>query len=369
MNIRLAGSEDRSAFYALWQQNFGTDSPSFVDWFFSARFVPEYSVLAEEGGRAVACAHGMPLHIGLRDKIVPAVMLAGVATHEDFRGKGLMHQIMSLFMRVMHDRGIPLVAHTPARLPTFFSIGHYPVNDTQYAIFEANGERASASFCRIVDPAEHYGALFQCYDRSSRRYSGMIRRSFADFVLKCADYGSTGSKCAVARGASGIEGYYFFESDECGNRNAMECVADNDAVFSTLLRDFSHRTRGQSARFRLPPDVAASCPGARFECAPKSVVGVANVAALLKPLGLSGHSVEVLDPFVPENAGRYRLDGEKTDAQAEISLSAGRLAQWALGYKSVGQLVESGDATLFAPDVSAAMDVLSPLPCYVIDEY
>ena len=40
MNIRLLREEDREQAKALWQNTFD-DAPSFVDWFFENRYLPQ----------------------------------------------------------------------------------------------------------------------------------------------------------------------------------------------------------------------------------------------------------------------------------------------------------------------------------------
>lgn len=369
---RLAKWEDTAALKALWALCF-EDTKDFIDWFFSARFAPAYSVVYEQDGKIAACAHSLPVHIRIRGQILPAVLLCGVATHPDYRRRGLSRAVLKLLMHTLRSRGVVLVVHRPARLETYFSIGHYPVADFRYLSLPAPAENAVQTLsdpCTQLDLRADISGLYTCYDACSKGYSLMLSRSYADFALKMADYRSTGAKCA-ALVQDGVTRAYcvYFEDEE---RLYGEEFAALDKEACALLYS-GMRARAAKAhkalKIRMASNVSIQDAQAAFETLPRCVLGLCNAAALLKTLGLSGGAIEVTDGIVPENAGVYDLRGEKSGAPAQLRIEAGRLLQWASGYRSMREIVDEGNATVLDASILERMDAIGKQACYIVDEY
>ena len=86
--FQMASPQDRAELKDLWQLCFQESQP-FLDWFFTDRFLPAYCPIYREDGVIQAALHGLPAHMRVRDRIAPCVIIAGVATHPDFRGRGV----------------------------------------------------------------------------------------------------------------------------------------------------------------------------------------------------------------------------------------------------------------------------------------
>ncbi|MEA5059575.1 MAG: GNAT family N-acetyltransferase [Candidatus Pelethousia sp.] len=371
--LRMATMADRETLKALWQLCF-QEEPAFLDWFFNNRFLPDYCPVWEEDGKIAAALHSLPVYISLRDVILPCAIVAGVATHPDCRGRGLMHQLFAFFMGRLQNDGVPLIAHRPVNLEIYHSVGHFPACDSRYIDLSPTMPRPATDDCVQWAIARHEVALYRCYACFAKRYSGMVQRSYADFVLKCRDYLSSGAKCIAALDKAGnVEGYCIYFDNAYEKDNTLlgeECVALSPSAYERLYTALARRSIGRPLNLRLAPDAGLTPPGARVSVLPRGVLGVTDVAALLSAMGLPNEgAIEVIDPLLPANRGVFSLAGKPTSARPQLRISAGRLAQWAVGYRSMGQIVKMMQAAAPDPSIVARMDKLGTRPCFMIDEY
>ncbi len=366
---RTALQRDEAELWALWAMMFASDSPpSFIDWFFKNRFVRDYSIVCEEDGKVVACVHSLPCHMYLRGRILRAAILCGVATHPDYRGRGIMRRLLHLLEEKLRDRGVSLIIHRPENLAVYVSAGHFPVSDFKYLSYNQTPSAANRSACEEVKIADMLSPLYTCYAQYAQRYSMMIARSYADFSLKCADYLSCDAKCIVRSENGVIRGYsIFFENEE--SIFGEEFVADGEETYAALFAGMQHRAAGKKLSLRMASDVALAPDGAECAILPRAVLGACDVSPVLASLGLCGGCIEIVDPFLKENEGIYDLSGKRINAQPQLRIESGRLLQWAAGYRSLSELAAEGNAQILDPQIVGKMDALGKCPCYVIDEY
>lgn len=373
--FQMASLQDRAELKDLWQLCFQESQP-FLDWFFTDRFLPAYCPIYREDGVIQAALHGLPAHMRVRDRIAPCVIIAGVATHPDFRGRGLMRGLLGYYLPYLGRAGIPLATHRPVTLRTYASAGHFPVSDSRYLSLAPDAPRPAEDPCQQVPLLERASELYGCYQRFALGYSCILSRSYADFFLKCKDYLASDAKCILTRDAQGqVEGYcvYFDSPGEGAEPPSLygeECVALSPEAYARLWASLATRSQGKALKVRMAPN-APLCPaGAQWETLPRSVWGVTNVSSLLALLGLPGEGVlEVEDPLVASNRGLYTLCGQPAQGKPQLVIPAGRLAQWASGYRTMAQLVAEGQAQALDPAIVPILDAGPRLPCFTIDEY
>ena len=371
--LRTANMADKEALKELWKLCFDEDQ-GFLDWFFENRFLPDYCPVFEEGGEIVAALHSLPVYISLRDSILPCAIVAGVATHPSFRGRGLMHKLFAFYMNRLRADGIPLIAHRPVNLEVYRSAGHLPACDSRYVSLTASDPRPAADDCLEWNIPNHYAQLYRCYNRFAQRYSGMVQRSYADMVLKSGDYIASGAKCVVALDEEGgVDGYcIYFEpkGNEKGTLVGEECIGLSLASYGRLYNALARRSIGHPLSIRLAPDSGLAPAGAEINVLPRGVLGVTDVSVLLNSLGLPDDgAIEVIDPLIEANRGVFTLAGKPTNSLPQLRISSGHLAQWAVGYRSMAQIVKTAGATAPDPSIVARLDKLGIRPCFIVDEY
>lgn len=369
LEVRTAVLSDKESYRELWRICFG-DSERFMDWFFSERFFPEYSSCLLEDGAMMSALQSYPLHVRIRNRILPASMLTGVSTHPERSGRGYMKQIFLHHMQRVRSFHIPIVIHTPAHLTTFFSRGHFPATDTLHLTLENARYGALLEGISRQDLYHDLGPLQVCYQKATARYSGCVSRTAADFAYKMRDYASDGALCLVRRAGADILGYcVYYVMDE--SVHAEECFASDEETLTMLLNALSFEAAGRELHVKLPPDSPARLNGATLEVRPQGVMGIADVSAALNAIiGDSSYVFEVIDSTVPENAGIWDGMGEKTHCTPQIRLEAGRLGQFLCGYRSIAELAESQEAEILDPKIACALDRAFPKEiCFITDEY
>lgn len=368
-DVRIAQPQDRDEFRNLWRICFG-DSEAFMDWFFSERYFPEFSVCLLEDGTIMSALQSYPLHVRIRDHILPASMLAGVSTHPEREGRGYMKQIFLRYMQRVRELSIPIVIHTPAHIPTFHTRGHLPVSETLHL----NLEHAQAkTMPGEISPHSLYtdlAPLQVCYLQSTAKYSGCISRTMADFAFKLRDYASDGAKCLVRMCGDVALGYcvYYITPERL---HAEECFAKDGETLALLLQALCHEAKGRKLHVKLPPDAKADLPGADLSTRQQGVMGIADVSQTLRILvGDASFVFEIIDNTVPGNTGIWDGAGKPSDRKPQIRLESGRLGQFLCGYRSLRALDQDQQATILDKNAARELDTAFPEKiCFITDEY
>lgn len=376
--FRHAHYGDRDELYAIWRYCFG-DSEAFTGWFFSERFLPEYCAVWEDDGRLVCAAHSLPVHLRVRGTILPAAVIAGVATLPEYRGRGIMRAMLTEQLLYLRNAGLPIVIYRPVDFAIYRSLQHYPVADKTFLTLPSSAprpRRVPGVGVWIIDAAGSLDALYSVYMRVSARYSACIARSYADFAFKYRDYASDGICCAAACRDGSIAGYCFY-SDDPDAVEGVEIFADDAEAYSALISCVASEAGSRDMTLALPPDVCAEGEanslvpeGASVKTVPRTAAGVTDVPALLRATGQRGYAIEVHDNVLRENTGIYDISGARTENPARIKLDAGRLSQLVFGYVTASELAARGEASVSDPDAAAELDALLPRQtCYCSDEY
>jgi predicted acetyltransferase len=365
-NIRVANMGDRDTFRELWDICFG-DSKRFTDWFFTERYVPEYSVCLVEGGRICSAMQSYPIHLNVRGRLFPAVVLAGVSTRPECEGRGFMSRGLKFFMQHIRALQIPFVAHTPARLTTFFSRGHYPVSETAHIELKEDRCPDLPGVLCAHGMYEDLAALQICYQDVMRRYSGGVSRALADFAYKCRDYAADGAQCLAWIQDGAARGYAIYYAGQT-HVHAEEVIARDEEALRILIDGLRNQAAGRELHIKLPPDAQTDFP---VQVRPQGVMGAADIGSLLKQiLNDPAFVFEIVDRTVPQNEGVFDGCGRTTDRKPMFTLEAGRLTQQLIGYRSMREMIDAGDAKADDEQAVAALDAALPKQkCFIVDEY
>jgi len=371
MEIGWALPQEKKELSELWFACFGDDE-TFRGWFFANRFWPEYCLVARQQGQIIGAVYGLPTRLWVRQKVVSAVIIGGVSTHPDHRGRGVMRRLFTEFMQEMHRRQVPLTFLHPVREDLYFSLEHYTCSDRGFLTLHAEAARPARPTGVIpLEFDQRLEELQTCYQQYIAPYSGPVWRDTAAQRFKADDYRAGGAKLlAAVDGQNNIEGYCYYFKDE---KSVMgeECVALKDDAYLRLTQALAHLAEGLELTVKLPPDHLPRLEGSIAETKPWGCMGVAHLPTLLQTLGCGeDFAIEVADPIVPGNSGTFDLNGTPTEKAPQVSLSAGHLAQWLCGYRSLAQLAAEGNAAIHHAAAAAQLDLLlPPQNCLCSEEY
>lgn len=370
-HIRRAQWNDKKYFEYLWKTCF-SDSQQFINWFFSHRFLPSYSVCMEEENEICSCMQAYPMHIAVRGNLVRSVMLCGVCTHPKYRKKGYMKELFSYMMHSLYDEDIVLAVHTPAVLNSYYFFGHYPVSTACYLTSDRIPFFQKPNCIFDVDiHSGDFHKVYQCYHQLSQCYSGFVSRTSADFHMKWSDYAVDGGKCIAYFSENIIKGYCFYYKTNT-LLQAVEVLADSTDSMYRLLEGFFSYGTGLKLSVKLPPDFNHISFGfTKNRATPKGVAGGIHIAKLLKTVSsVDGFAIQVVDPIIPGNNGIFDLRGNKTQQKPDISIHAGHLTQILIGYITLDEAIKEGYVQVFHPAQAKKINLLFPKEnCYIVDEY
>jgi predicted acetyltransferase len=132
--------------------------------------------VAFDGDRAIACAAEFRFLQWFAGRTLPMSGLFGVATLPEYRGGGVMREVVSALMREAYDRGTPLTALYPAVLGPYRSLG-YEIGGTYHehrlALDAIPAGIGDLSAVREYAP-EDLPALRACWSRAMRDTTGTI---------------------------------------------------------------------------------------------------------------------------------------------------------------------------------------------------
>ncbi|MGN0791912.1 MAG: GNAT family N-acetyltransferase [Christensenellales bacterium] len=363
--FRTAKTDDMPYLRTLWQQCFG-DSDAFCDWFFSERWLPELSTVAEEDGQILSAVHGWPYTLRIRNNAIPSIIMCGVATHPAARGKGLMGGCLSLFMQSARAQGFLALFQKPVDFEIYRRYLHFPAADA--AILTAKNEAVFTpvenmldSLCSDVFAEE----LLSIYQKNTAGYSACVIRSIEDMGLKLRDYAADGGRLLryAPNGYTAAYAAYYITDDQL----LVPEIMGNDAHAALLMEHLAAMAQGRKLTiktFRGPvPD------GFTAEISPWGAMAALNAPALMREVcGFDDISVEITDPIIPENNGIFTFSGAVAPS-AHIKLDAGRLTQLLVGYQDILSLIKSGYAEVLSPEALLLGERLPALPCFTVEEY
>ncbi|MHB8963257.1 MAG: GNAT family N-acetyltransferase [Saccharofermentanales bacterium] len=370
---REGDEEDKNGFIRLWEICFD-DTPEFVDFFFSSRYFPEYSVCIIHDGRLVAAMQSMPLQLMIRKVPVDAAIVAGVCTHPDFRSRGLMRKMFGHYLFEMRRRGIIAVTYHPVDFSIYSSLGHLPATRTRFYRYDAPQPVANIRFSMDVFdlrdlPEDMTRSAFGLYQKKAPDYSGIVARTYEDFALKMKDYAASDAKMVFAQDDSGYTGYcvYYVSKSEI---HGEELIALTDDARLVLLDRLISLASRRKLTVKLPP---AHGDG---PLVPQNVIGVTDLQLFLKALSLerfvngsvmSDFVIEVSDPIFKENCRPFDLHGEVSAKRPLAKVDIGHYIQFLCGYISADELLEIADA--YSCLVVSIDKAMGKELCYIVDEY
>ena len=328
--------------------------------------------VAFDGDRAVACAAEFRFLQWFAGRTLPMSALFGVATLPEYRGGGVMREVVSTLMREARDRGVPVTALYPAVLGPYRSLG-YEIAGTytehRLALDAIPAGIGDASAVREYTP-EDLPAVRECWSRAMRDATGTIEpdgdgwwvhRTFnpqMDPTLRAV--------VVPAAGGDGIEAFASFTrtstEGELGVAFGLECqpmAAVTERGLRSLLAYFrGYRGLGRWVEWVGAPNDAVTMLIPEYAVLPQWrypwMLRLLRVDEALRdrgwPAGASAEAVfAVDDPMFPANVGPWRLSvagGEATVERAETGtlkpLAIGALSAMFSGYLRPHDAVRAG---------------------------
>jgi predicted acetyltransferase len=349
------------------------------------------SIAAFDGDLMVGTAGAYSFRLTVPGGAVDAAGVSNVSVLPSHRRRGILTAMMIDVMADARQRGETiaiLFASEPGiygrfgfGLATWHQRLRVGRGDGQLSVGPVAG--AAPPRLRLSAPASVRADLLKVYDTALADRPGMLARNDSWWDVQLAEPppnrdGMSPLRCLVAEDDSGPRGYALYRTQPSwsdgipdGVIAVSELIALDPAATAALWADLLARDLvGEVVARRRPVDD----PLLAMLADPRRALPVVSDALWVRLLDLPAALVrrryagsvdivlDVLDPVLPENAGRWRLmadEGgaqcERTTADADLVLPAHVLGAGYLGGASFGQLAAAGQAGELTPGALARL--------------
>ena len=226
MNLRSMRPTDRDGAAALWLLTFG-DSEAFTDWYFRERFDPVHSFAAFDGEALIAMTLGRGTKIVAEGKTHDALLISGVATRPEFRGRGLMHRLVRMQTEHAKNAGFACCYLHPVSESLYAALGFETGTDALLIASDADRTHEPLTLREGWD----LSAMRTVYDALLYTHDGMQLRDEAEWNALKSDYAADGFCSMIAEGEDHLAGYLCCLYDG----TVAELFAHTAPVYAALL--------------------------------------------------------------------------------------------------------------------------------------
>jgi hypothetical protein len=285
-------------------------------------FETTVSLVAEEGGEALAAVAAFPMRQNVRGLVQGMAGVASVSSHPSARRRGLVRELMWRLLRQMREKGCAVSALYPFR-PSFYArFGYVGVPRRRTATFAPEG---LGHLMRADLPGEvvrlPMSEAFEEYDALTRLLVTR-RHGFAVFdEVRTAEFRDEKCWVAVARVDGEVVGAVRYTIDDYGADLVATDLLTTGALGRALLLQFFARHVDQVARVvvTISTDEVPELWGTDISVVTESRVGLPRQGAPMvrvldmeslagTPVGLGAVTVEIPeDEFI---GGVWRLESD-----------------------------------------------------------
>lgn len=244
MIIRRLTDADRPQAEAMWRDIF-EESPAFAAYYFDKRFRPEHAFGAFDGEKLAAMTHGRPTEILIGGVARSALLVAGVSTLPEYRGQGLMHQLMTLLIEHAKDSDFSCCYLHPVAESLYASLGFQ--NGADALIVHSDEVHAHETY--VLSKQFHADDMLFVYQELQKTHDGMELRDEAEFLTVFQDYAIDGAKVLIAHENDRPIGYIIF----CTDGMVFELMALHTSAYAFLLTEAAKRA-GKEIKAIVPTD-------------------------------------------------------------------------------------------------------------------
>lgn len=379
IQLRPGSAEDFPAICDLLGTVFHEDYSGDLREWEAGIFEADRSLVADDAGRVVGHTLAFTRDITVPGAVVPAAHVSGVGVLPTHRRRGLLTRMMHRQLRAIADAGRePIAALWATETSIYPRFGYGPaasrlfLNVMNREVSLPAPPAEPAGRLRMVDPVAGLADLADVYERLRPERIGWSNRDerWWKYILTDLDVlrdGATKLYAVIHDGPDGPTGYALWRVKQGWNNHGPNCevivrevVAADPETYQALWRFLFGIDLARSVTVRL---AAVDEPLLYLVDEPRrlgpTLVDALFVRLIDVPRALAARRyattvdvvVEVTDPILAENTGRFRLTGgpdgascTRTGDPADVVCSVTELGAAYLGATSFTALVAAGRA-------------------------
>jgi predicted acetyltransferase len=389
LRLRQATAADHDAIVDLLDYVFHHDSDEEARAADLKTFEPERSLVVEDAGSVVGHTNVLTRDLSVPGAVIPAAHVTGVGVAPTHRRRGMLNALMHRQLTDVAEAGREPIAVLWASETTIYPrYGYGPAAGAMSlkAMTRELRIRPDAPGgdlrLRLVEAKKATDEIAPIYDRVRESRPGWSSRPGKWWEFRMADLtewrgGATSLRAVICDGLDGPLGYALWRTkdqwDEYGPDGQVrvsEIVADDPGAYAALWRflfgiDLARGLTFDFCAVDEPLFFLVDEPrrlGRKYEEALwVRVVDVPAALAARRYLTAVDVVLEVSDPLLPANDGRWRLTGGpekatcvRTDEAADVALSITDLGALYLGGTSLTSLIAAGRARPLTANVPTA---------------
>lgn len=299
---------------ALWELCFD-DSKEFVEMYFRLRYKKETNVAIESGDEVISALQMIPYPMTFCKNMVHTSYISGACTHPDFRGKGVMRELLSQTFTKMFHNGIHFGTLIPAE-PWLFdyyarmgfaSVFHYSTKEITVP------EVIPANKIAVTPITECREDIYHYLNKKLAERPCCIQHTFEDFQVIIADLSLSDGILFVARKEDKIDGIaILYKEDKQVIIN--ELLAETKDAEDSLLHHIKQYSGDRHIIQLLPPHNEQT----RY---PLGMARIINVKEVLQLYAVAfpedNMQLELSDKQLSVNNGYYYLHKGKCTYSTE----------------------------------------------------
>lgn len=310
--VRAEGMKEKVK--TLWGLCFN-DSKAFIEMYFRLRYKNDVNIAIESGGEIISALQMLPYPMTFCGETVRTSYISGACTHPDFRGKGVMRELLSqAFARMFRGEVLfsTLIPAEPWLFDYYRQMGYASVFG--YSTQEISVPETSPSErIKVKTVTKPQKEVYQYLNRKLSERACCIQHTAEDFRVIMADLPISDGILFTAKENNAIKGLAIVYKRE--NRWVInEFFADTQEIEYNLLLYIKERT-GEEQITRLLPSK---------EMPPPYPLGMARIINAKKVLELYAAAfpedemqLELTDRQLSVNNGYYYLCSGKCMFSAE----------------------------------------------------
>ena len=230
--IRFAKTEDMDALLSLAKQSYALKETPFLEYYFAHDASQSRILVNELDGKIVSEIHESRHVVCLNRKKIEASYLFGLATHFDYRQRGIMKELLDLTLEDASKN--VLITYMEAFNPKMFEkFGFFVVaNRKKYVVYAKEVVRYRGN--PAVDERYDAKSLKACYEAFMRVFDGWFVRNEDDFETLIDYTIHTGGNICVYHEGELLGGYCIYEEMEDGVEVREVAYKDQRTLCSLL---------------------------------------------------------------------------------------------------------------------------------------
>ena len=322
----------------LWRLCFD-DNEEFIDMYFGLRYNNDVNIAIESGEEVIAALQMLPYPMTLGETEIQTSYISGACTHPDYRGRGVMRELLSqAFIRMLHN-GVALSTLIPAE-PWLFHYyarnGYAPVFKYNQKTFNASGTPLPKGTFVLKTVHEYKKEIYEYLNRKLRERTYCIQHTEQDFKVILTDLRlSKGLIFILLNPGRSIAALAVAYPEKNGSWYIGEIVSDTNETNQILLQRICEKLDIRSIEVLTPP-------AGNEKDITLGMARIINAKAILQSYAAAHPETELnirlSDDQVSANNGYYYLNNGKCMNSAK-RLPGSHLAL------TIGELTEK----IFAP--------------------